>query len=318
MQAEIRTSVLNLRWICVHLCSWPFILVLAGSALAESATLHPIADTSLFENSPDNNLGSNSNLVAGANGSGLRGRILFRFDVANQIPSNAVVQSVALKLNVVTVPGGGGEPSIFDLHRTLVSWKEGTGAGNAGTPANADETTWNNRFHPSTPWTMPGAGMSSDFSETVSDSLLITNLGNYTFTSNTNLVSDVQAWLQNPTENFGWIMIGESEDTAFTAKRFGSREDTNNWPSLVVQYSLPVAPKIGSIGLVGDQIQFSFLAVAGQPYTVQFCSSLASANWLTLANISSQAATTNLIISDLLSTNAQRFYRIGVFESSLN
>ena len=147
----------------------------------------------------------------------------------------------------------------------------------------------------------------------LSASLMISNAGSYTFVSTPDLVADVQQWRLNPDTNFGWVLMSESEATAFTARRSGSQEDANNAPVLVVQYVLPVAPDIQWIKAAGNQIQFSFLASAGQPYTVQYRDSLNSGNWLTLTNISPQSITTNLIILDSFSTNAQRFYRVGAF-----
>ena len=123
--------------------------------------------------------------------------------------------------------------------------------------------------------------------------MFINGLGSYTFGPNTNLVADVQQWLLNPATNFGWALISESENTLFTARRFGSREDTT---------------EIQWIQAAGNQIQFSFLASGGQPYTVQYRDSLASGNWLTLT-----ITTTNLIVLDPFPTNVQRFYRIGIF-----
>ena len=51
------------------------------------------------------------------------------------------------------------------------------------------------------------------------------------------MVADVQAWLDNPTENFGWIVIG-NESTHTTAKRFDTWENSNavNHPKIEVTY----------------------------------------------------------------------------------
>jgi hypothetical protein len=132
-------------------------MVPAFHARADSVTLPSSADTSLFENEPDNNLGASLSLVSGANSSGFRSRELMRFDFTGQIPTNAIIQSVTLVVYVVTVPGnGGGTASVFDMHRLLVDWNEGIGTGNMGSPANTNETTWNDRFYPDIGWTVPG------------------------------------------------------------------------------------------------------------------------------------------------------------------
>ncbi|MDB6018737.1 MAG: hypothetical protein JWR19_3226 [Pedosphaera sp.] len=226
------------------------------------------------------------------------------------MPSNAVIQSASLTLDVVIVPGGGGVDSTYDLHRVLVDWGEGVGTSNLGSAANPGEATWNNRFAPDTPWTTPGSGASNDFSAPITASQFIGNEGSYLFGSTSNLIADVGQWLTNPGTNFGWILISESENTMFTARRFGSRESTNTMPLLTVEYTLPSAPAIQSIVATNQQIYLSFLASSGQPYAMQYITSLTSTNWLTLTNIAAQLATTNVIAVDPFPTNARRFYRI--------
>jgi len=289
------------------------IALLVDAAFGDSVTLRPSADTSLFGAFPDNNLGSSSNLVSGANGSGLPSRVLIRFDLAKQIPSNALIQSVSFTFNVVILPGGGGVPSVFDLRTISLPWAEGTGTGNTGSAAHTGEATWNHRIHPSVLWTLPGGAVSNDFSGTVSASLLIGGLGSYTFASTTSLVADVQNWLLNPATNFGWALIGESEDMQFTARRFGSREDTTNAPALTIAYTIPAPTEIQSITAAGQRIQFSFLTPPGQPYTVQYRPSATEGDWLTLTNIAPQITATNAIVIDPSPSDAQRFYRIAVF-----
>jgi len=288
-------------------------LTVTGPAFGDSITLVPDADTSLFANFPDNNLGASISLVAGGNGAGLPGRALLHFDLSGQVPSNAVIQSVALTVNVVMAPGGGGVSSIFDLHRLLVGWVEGTGTGNTGSPANDGEPTWTDRVYPSVAWTAPGGAVSNEFSATVSSTMLINGLGGYTFPATPTLVADLQQWLLNPATNFGWILISESENTPFTARRFGAREDPVSTSVLQIQYALPTAPEFQWIKPIAGGIQLGFLAAAEQPYTVQYRDSLGAAGWMTLTNIVPQSAATNVIVTDSATTSAQRYYRIGAF-----
>ena len=51
------------------------------------------------------------------------------------------------------------------------------------------------------------------------------------------MVNDVQAWLDNSSSNFGWIILGD-ENKASTAKRFNSRENSNaeRRPFLTINY----------------------------------------------------------------------------------
>jgi hypothetical protein len=52
------------------------------------------------------------------------------------------------------------------------------------------------------------------------------------------LVADVQSWLDNPQDNFGWVLIG-NESVAQTAKRFDTHENTETSfrPELSVRYA---------------------------------------------------------------------------------
>jgi len=288
-------------------------LMASASAHADSVILQPNADTSLFEAFPNNNLGANENMVAGANASLLRGRAVFRFDIAGAIPSNAIIQSASLTLTVVIVPPDGGQASTFDLRRLFVDWGEGAGTNNAGTAAKPGETTWDARFYPSNLWTVPGGSISNDFSERVSASLFLGALGAYTFDSTSNLVSDVQTWSRNPATNFGWILMSESEDIAFSVRRIGTRESITNAPLLNVHFTLPIAPTLQLTKSARGEIQLEFPASAGQAYSVQFRDSLSFGNWLTLTNLGPQDTTTNVIVVDPFATNSCRFYRVATF-----
>src|SRR5207249_366366 len=89
-------------------------------------TLLPVADTSLFEYAPDNNLGGGS-LVAGSigiNRQGKRSRALIQFSMTNLPADAAILTSATLRLSVIKLPGSGVD-SMFDLHRVLHSWGDG-------------------------------------------------------------------------------------------------------------------------------------------------------------------------------------------------
>jgi spore coat protein A len=68
------------------------------------------------------------------------------------------------------------------------------------------------------------------------------NTGFYTWGSTSGMVADVQSWLNNPSQNYGWIIVGD-ESTTQTTKRFATRESTGStggvsWkPRLVVNYT---------------------------------------------------------------------------------
>jgi hypothetical protein len=230
---------------------------LMPAARAASATLGSSADAVLFEFSPNNNQGAMIDVPAGAlgdaNGFTSRNRALFQFDIASQIPANATIESVSLTLNATIEPGSMAVGSDFNLQRVLVSWGEGSGTGNQGTAASINEVTWNSRFHDVTTWSSPGGVAGTDFSSTVSGSIFISGTGAKVWSSTPELVADVQHWLDNPAENFGWMLLSTSEDMAFSAKRFATRENgiPALRPSLSIQYTVVPEPATVTLAALG-------------------------------------------------------------------
>ena len=223
---------------------------------ADVVTLRPVADTSLLETVPNNNLGGQSFLAAGTtqNNTKTRGLLLFDF---TQIPVNTTISAVTLQVEVTQQPADGYAISAFGLHRMLVSWGEGNKiAANPlspgqGAPATAGEATWNQRFVGTTPWSLPGAKRDTEFVTAPSSVEVIYNVGSspYHFQSTAELVADVQSWVNDPQGNHGWMLMTEAEGTPFTARRFGSREDVSRAPLLTVEFS--VVPEPGTLALLG-------------------------------------------------------------------
>ena len=71
----------------------------------------------------------------------------------------------------------------------------------------------------------------------------VDGIGPYTWSS-PGMVGDVQAWLDDPASNFGWVFLGNEAETNRTSKRFDSREHGTpaNRPQLEVQFTLPEPP----------------------------------------------------------------------------
>lgn len=279
-------------------------------------TLTSVADTSLFEDDPDNNLGAAS-LVSGtigSSGSGKRSRALIQFRPEG-FPAGATLTSATLGLTVIRVPSeNGSATSTFDLHRMAQSWQEGEKGPyiqpGSGGQADPGETTWGDRFYPSVPWSEPGAAAPTDFAAAVSSTTTVAAEGVYYFT---NLLEDVQFWLAHPDQNFGWIVVAENEISLRTARHFGSREDPSptNAPMLVVEY-IPV-PRIDHSEVAGNHFNLSFVTPAGLISLVQYRDTLATnAAWLTLTNILPSLATqTNLVSAPFSASQPQRFYRVA-------
>ena len=134
---------------------------------AETVTLTSSADTSLFETSPDANMGGNSTVAAGTTYQDMRSRALYRFSFAEKIPTNATILSVKLTLYVTLAPAGGVN-SFFELHRMLKDWNEGNKTGSRGQTATTGQVTWNAQSFPNVLWDAPGAASGTDFSAPVS------------------------------------------------------------------------------------------------------------------------------------------------------
>lgn len=284
---------------------------LAGFSLnihADTVVLTPIADTMLSEYFPSNNFGAVTFMNCGTSERGKRNRALLRFDLA-AVPSGARIDAVSLKLEVTRNSANGYAIAQFDLHRLLASWGEGnkTGAGGQGLPATLGEATWTDRFAFTTNiWTEAGSGATNDYAAVVSTGNTIYNPSDYTFASTPQTVADVQLWLDQPTTNFGWIIVCANEDALYTARRIGTREDPVNTPLLTIDYT-PF--RIQNTTVISNQFQFSFMALAGRATTVQINGSLTTTNWLALTNFPAPPADTNLTVSDSLSA-PQRFYRL--------
>lgn len=216
------------------------VVVLASSAVrADTATLGPARDTTLYQTSPetaDAGNGSGDYLFSGVTKEGLARRALLLFDVASSIPAGAVIDSVELTLNVSKVPNPL-NPADVALFRVTSLWGEGSSQapgeeGQGQVPPDTGDSTWRHTFYDDTFWTSPGG----DFLETPRATISIGDQGRYTWASTTGMVADVQSWLDQPASNFGWIVIADESDTK-NSKRFDSREivgDTR--PSLVVNY----------------------------------------------------------------------------------
>ena len=261
-------------------------------AYSDSVTLNPVADATLSQVEPDNNFGG-SDLTSGGsqdgNGDPIIYRALLKFNLTG-IPTNAVVTNVALTVRVTVTDGVN---STFELHRMTQAWVE-------------NAATWNS------PWSSGGAD--GAYVASASASKAISGIASYTFTSSASLIADAQRWVTNSGANSGWILISQFETTPATIRSFASRENgtATNRPSLVVQYSVPqivAQPTMTQIRLTNNSFRFSFAVQAGRTYGVEYRGLLGTGSWTTLTNISAQAAPTNIIVLDPLTTS-NRYYRV--------
>ncbi|MCA3133578.1 MAG: DNRLRE domain-containing protein [Rhodocyclaceae bacterium] len=221
-------------------------MVSPGSGHAVTATLPASADNTLFEDNASYSGGASPSLYVGSIASGSPRRALLRFDLSG-IPPGSVVTAVTVSLTVTKAARRAAEDDPGRLHRLTAAWGEGASStiGGAGDVATPQDATWRHRFYGNPPgvarveWNTPGG----DFVATPSAERNLGLGGPYVFTSTPPLVADVQAWVNNPAGNHGWILFG-SEGTEYTARQLDSREGGTgaSRPTLTVEYTLGASP----------------------------------------------------------------------------
>lgn len=245
------------------------LLVCLGLAIAEVATAATVSFTSIKDNSifsetiplqvpPVNSNGLGGSFHTGRSGTAAslrRGLILF--DISAHVPPLATINSVQLKLTVTEVPTNATAPNLVpvSLHRLVSDWGEGTsdagedaGSG-SGAPATTGDATWEYRFYNSSSWTTLGGDFvgAASASQSVAKSIGITPLW-----QSAGMIADVQTWLDDPSSNLGWIVIG-NETADRTTRRFGSKDsaDANLRPVLTIDFTPAPEPNSAVLALIG-------------------------------------------------------------------
>lgn len=202
-----------------------FALVGLHPVAAQTVTLEPDSDTTIFEESADPaeiplSNGVGQRLFIGQRYGNLSRRALLHFDLSN-IPPTATIGTVLLSLSMTKTIGSTYPATVHALDG---------GWGEAGSDAPAQEgkgaaaldgdATWTHRVHPTIPWNTLGG----DFGPAVASADVGGN-GRYTWGNNPDITALIQSWVDDPSTNFGLIIIGNEGDTGQpTAKRFDSRE----------------------------------------------------------------------------------------------
>lgn len=207
----------------------------ASPARAASVTIAPVRDTTIYSESGTLSNGSGSWTFVGETNEGAFRRALVAFDIAAAIPAGSTVQSVSLKMFVSRTRAG---DTNVGLHRVLAAWGEAgsnaDGREGAGADAVAGDATWTHRLWPSTAWSTAGG----DFTATASATAVAGAQDTFVTWTSEQMRADVQAWLDTPSSNQGWIAIG-NESALKVAKRLDSREnpDTTTRPVLTVNFT---------------------------------------------------------------------------------
>jgi len=242
-------------------CDWRIALVFAltGSAFpaARAATLvlTPVADAVIYESTATAN-GSGEFLLAGRTNqaTGSSRRSLLRFDLT-AVPADAEITSASLQLFLFDVTTA---PTNLSLYRLTTAWTAGPsdpiGNESAGLAATIGDVTWHFASFEQSPWTHQGGDTAPAASATQS---ITSPSASYSWESPT-LLSDLQSWLAQPDQNFGWL-LRDDELTPQTAKRFASSRhpDSHHRPQLTIVFS-PIP----------EPAPATFLAVSGVAATV--------------------------------------------------
>jgi hypothetical protein len=215
-------------------------VLLSARAAAATIVLTPTKDNTIY-GPTDKSDGLGDELFAGRSGKGDVMRALLAFDVAGALPAGVVINSATLSLTVTTPQSHASTVNVFTL---LADWGQGVSSaprgGAAGAAATTNDTTWTTRFFnvPGTAWATPGG----DFAPTVRASQFITGSTVTADLFSVALAADVQAWLDNPSANFGWMLRAQDEVSTGIAIRFDSREAAVGRPALAIDYSVAAIP----------------------------------------------------------------------------
>ena len=211
------------------------VLATATAAHAGSISVGAARDNTIYAESDTLSNGAGQRLFAGRNGPGFVRRALVMFDLDGLVPSGAGIDSVRVQVTLVQTSAG---TRTVALHRLLADWGESTSAAGmgegGGAPAAPGDATWSQRFHGAAqPWAAPGG----DFETTASAGRPVGAAGVYVWRSPA-LAADVALWLQHPSSNFGWELVGNETDVS-SAKAFSSRQAiaASDRPVLTVYYT---------------------------------------------------------------------------------
>lgn len=222
-----------------------------------TVVLSPIKDNTLYESATGVlSNGKGISMFAGrtntnTNPDGLIRRALIKFDLTS-IPAGSTITAVTLTMRCDKASPG---TQAVTLHTLNADWGEGASqatntSDGDGAPAQTNDATWLHRFATGTLWTTAGG----DFNSTASASTAVTaNNTNYNWTSS-QLIADVQSWINSPSTNFGWLIKG-NEAVIHTAKSFSTREAiAANQPKLSITYIVCSQPSITSFSAVPTSV----------------------------------------------------------------
>lgn len=179
-------------------------------------------DTYIDENNPSKNYGNCKELFVGTKSSKKR-RAILKFDVSS-IPADATIISAEVFMKKI---GGTNTSTSLGAYLMTSSWVENAG----GCSGNSLAPNWTQRAA-GTNWGSTGG----DFNNTAVSTTNVASNGNYSW----NVLSAVQNWISNPSNNRG-LMIRTVNEGINNEFKFSSSEEgkTADRPYLNVVYQVP-------------------------------------------------------------------------------
>jgi len=166
-------------------------------------------------------------------------RTLVKFDLSVLPAGSEILFAEIVLYHSRAAPGS--PPSEMTLHRVLQAWSEGdsdaAGPEGQGALAEPGDATWFHRFYDSETWRLSGGYYLGEVS---ASTIVGSGVGDNAWTCTPRMLDDLNSWLLDPDQNFGWLLMG-FEDGAMNAHRFHSREhpEVETRPRLRLVYRAP-------------------------------------------------------------------------------
>lgn len=232
----------------------------ASSVHATTASVSALKDATILGTSSGadngNASGRGPGLFTGTDGQNGVKRSLIQFDLAAAgIPNDAIIDSVTMSLSLGQVRPSGGLSQTIRLFNVNQGWSEGSsgsptssiisGSG-AGYPRGNGDASWDYSNYNSDPaiavkWQQDGSELrGGNFSSPDRGSSAFTTFASgSTFTwSSADMAADVKSWLNNPSDNNGWLLKSDEEGVARSALGFWSKDGA------AVAGNLALAPRL--------------------------------------------------------------------------
>lgn len=200
-----------------------------GPALEQQVTIYPSKDTTIYSESGELANGAGNWTFTGTTNGGNFRRTLLLFSEVPSFPTGSQILAVELRIVVSRSRHGSFPEAMFYLHRLFNDWGEGAsnagGQEGRGTFAQTGDATWQDQYFGEIPWSSPGG----DFEVEPSSAVTIETASSkpYVFPSTPRMISDFTTWLEDPAQNFGWLIKG-TETIPGTAKQIIAADNSTS------------------------------------------------------------------------------------------